>query len=151
MPAGPRPKGERQSAGSRAGGPRWGTAGTDGASRVFALLAAAVHIAGWPTESFLHGRPRVRALCTGSTADAPGVRAWRFGVGFHNPFLALGPIAGIVALHLGHETAGRSSAIRIRAFLIVGGIMLFASGPELWRGSLGQAPPPAVAPAAGLL
>ncbi|MGW0562189.1 DUF1304 family protein [Streptomyces sp. NPDC003016] len=124
-------------------------------SQVFAPFAAAVHIAVRPTESFLYGGPRIRVLLTGSTADAPEIRLWRFNVGFHSPFLALGLIAGIVALHLGHETAGRSPVtcvcICICASTIAGGIMLFVSGPTLWRGSPGQAPAPAVALAADLL
>ncbi|MEU1895577.1 DUF1304 family protein [Streptomyces pristinaespiralis] len=38
----------------------------------------------------------------------PGVQLWRFNVGFYNLFLALGLIAGFVALHLGQETVGRT-------------------------------------------
>ncbi|MDQ0843015.1 MULTISPECIES: DUF1304 domain-containing protein [unclassified Streptomyces] len=113
-------------------------------SQVFVLVAAAVHVAVWPLESFLYGRPQVRVLLTGSTADAPEVRLWRFNVGFYNLFLALGLIAGFVALHLGHETVGRTLIIYLSFFMIGGGIMLFISDPKLWRGSLGQALPPAV-------
>ncbi|MGN9794127.1 DUF1304 domain-containing protein [Streptomyces sp. OZ13] len=79
-----------------------------------------------------------------STADAPEVRLWRFNVGFYNLFLALGLIAGFVTLHLGHETVGRTLIINLSFFMVGGGIMLFVSDPELWRGSLGQALPPAV-------
>lgn len=113
-------------------------------SQVFVLVAAAVHVAVWPLESFLYGRPQVRVLLTGSTADAPEVRLWRFNVGFYNLFLALGLIAGFVALHLGHETVGRTLIIYLSFFMIGGGIMLFVSDPKLWRGSLGQALPPTV-------
>ncbi|MET9435925.1 DUF1304 domain-containing protein [Streptomyces sp. NPDC006551] len=113
-------------------------------SQVFALIAAAVHVFVWPLESFLYGHPRVRVFLTGSTADAPEVRLWRFNVGFYNLFLALGMIAGFVALHLGHETAGRTLIIYLSAFMIGGGIMLFVSDPRLWRGALGQAVPGAV-------
>lgn len=113
-------------------------------SQVFALIAAAVHIAVWPLESFFYGRPQVRAFLTGSTADAPEVRLWRVNVGFYNLFLALGLVAGLVALALGHETVGRSLIIYLSAFMIAGGITLFVSDPKLWRGSLGQALPPAV-------
>ncbi|MFI6846446.1 DUF1304 domain-containing protein [Kitasatospora sp. NBC_00085] len=113
-------------------------------SQLFALLAAAIHVIVWPLESFLYGHPRVRYLLTGSTADAPEVRLWRFNVGFYNLFLALGLAAGVTALHTRHETAGRAVVVYVSAFMIAGGITLFVSEPRLWRGALGQAVPPAV-------
>ncbi|MFF3289749.1 DUF1304 domain-containing protein [Streptomyces sp. NPDC003023] len=113
-------------------------------SQVFALVAAAIHVVVWPLESFLYGRPQVRVLLTGSTADAPEVRLWRVNVGFYNLYLALGLVAGFVALRLGHESVGRTLIVYISFFIIAGGITLLVSAPGLWRGSLGQALPPAV-------
>ncbi|MFE6225886.1 MULTISPECIES: DUF1304 domain-containing protein [unclassified Streptomyces] len=111
-------------------------------SQVFALVAAAVHISVWPLESFLYARHAwVRQFLTGSTADAPEVRLWRFNVGFYNLFLACGMIAGFVALHLGHQTVGRSLILYLAAFMTGGGIVLFISDPKLWRGALSQAVP----------
>ncbi|MFF8608240.1 DUF1304 domain-containing protein [Streptomyces sp. NPDC015346] len=113
-------------------------------SQVFALIAAAIHLLVWPLESFLYARPQVRVLLTGSTADAPEVRLWRFNVGFYNLFLALGMIAGFVALRLGHETVGRTLVLYLAAFMVAGGITLFVSDRKLWGGALGQAVPGAV-------
>ncbi|MEU9080174.1 DUF1304 family protein [Kitasatospora sp. NPDC004745] len=114
-------------------------------SQVFAMLAAAIHLIAWPLESFLYGHPRVRFLLTGSTADAPEVRLWRFNVGFYNLFLALGLVAGLVLLHTdGHTTAGRAVISYIGAFLVAGGITLFVSERRLWRVALAQAVPAAV-------
>lgn len=110
-------------------------------SQVFALIAAAVHLFVWPLESFLYGRPWVRVFLTGSTADAPEVRLWRFNVGFYNLFLALGMIAGFVSLHLDHETVGRTLILYLAAFMTAGGLTLLVSAPKLWRGALGQAVP----------
>ncbi|MET9374267.1 DUF1304 domain-containing protein [Streptomyces sp. NPDC002992] len=111
-------------------------------SQVFALIAAAVHLFVWPLESFLYSRHAwVREFLTGSSADAPEVRLWRFNVGFYNLFLALGMIAGFVALHLDHETVGRTLILYLSAFMIGGGIMLAVSDPRLWRGAVGQAAP----------
>ncbi|MFJ2186937.1 DUF1304 domain-containing protein [Kitasatospora sp. NPDC087861] len=112
-------------------------------SQVFAMLAAAIHLIVWPLESFLYGHPRVRFLLTGSTADAPEVRLWRFNVGFYNLFLALGLVAGLVLLHTGHDGSGRAVITYIAAFMVAGGITLFVSEPKLWRGALGQAVPAA--------
>ncbi|WP_030234604.1 DUF1304 domain-containing protein [Streptomyces sp. NRRL S-350] len=113
-------------------------------SQVFAMIAAAIHLVVWPLESFLYGHPRVRYLLTGNTADAPEVRLWRFNVGFYNLFLALGLVTGLVLLHSGHSGPGRSVILYIAAFMVAGGITLFASEPKLWRGALGQAVPAAV-------
>ncbi|MFD0273870.1 DUF1304 domain-containing protein [Kitasatospora sp. NPDC127111] len=120
-------------------------------SQLFALIAAAIHVIAWPLESFLYGHPRVRYLLTGSTADAPEVRLWRFNVGFYNLFLALGLGAGVTALHTGHQATGRALIVYVSAFMIAGGITLFVSEPKLWRGALGQAVPPAVVLLADLL
>ncbi|MQS17753.1 DUF1304 domain-containing protein [Streptomyces kaniharaensis] len=114
-------------------------------SQVFVMIAAAIHLVVWPLESFLYGHPRVRFLLTGSTADAPEVRLWRFNVGFYNLFLALGLVAGLTLLHTGHVISGRAVITYIAAFMIAGGVVLFVSEPKLWRGALGQAVPPAVA------
>ncbi|WP_380281889.1 DUF1304 domain-containing protein [Kitasatospora purpeofusca] len=113
-------------------------------SQVFALIAAATHLVAWPLESFLYGHPRVRRLLTASTADAPQVRLWRVNVGFYNLFLALGLVAGLVALHIHQPVVGRTLIIYLSAFMIAAGATLFASDPRLWRGALGQALPPAV-------
>ncbi|MFB7471555.1 DUF1304 domain-containing protein [Kitasatospora sp. NPDC056184] len=113
-------------------------------SQVFALIAAAVHLMVWPLESFLYGHPRVRRLLTASTADAPQVRLWRVNAGFYNLFLALGLVAGLVALHTGEPVVGRTLIIYLSAFMIAAGATLATSAPRLWRGALAQALPPAV-------
>ncbi|MER7667149.1 DUF1304 family protein [Kitasatospora sp. NPDC058162] len=120
-------------------------------SQVFAMLAAAIHLVVWPLESYLYGHPRVRYLLTGSTADAPEVRLWRFNVGFYNLFLALGLVAGLVLLHTGHAGSGRPVILYIGAFMVAGGLTLFVSEPKLWRGALGQALPAAAILLAELL
>ncbi|MFF7454360.1 DUF1304 domain-containing protein [Kitasatospora sp. NPDC008115] len=112
-------------------------------SQVFALIAAAVHLVVWPLESFLYGHPRVRRLLTASTADAPQVRLWRVNVGFYNLYLALGLVAGLVALHVGEPVVGRTLILYLSAFMIAAGATLLASNPHLWPGALGQALPPA--------
>ncbi|MFJ4184713.1 MULTISPECIES: DUF1304 domain-containing protein [unclassified Kitasatospora] len=120
-------------------------------SQLSAMLAAAIHLVAWPLESYLYGHPRVRYLLTGSTADAPEVRLWRFNVGFYNLFLALGLVAGLVLLHTGHSGSGRPVILYIAAFMVAGGITLFVSEPRVWRGALAQAVPAAVVLIAGLL
>ncbi|MFB6888499.1 DUF1304 family protein [Kitasatospora sp. NPDC056327] len=123
----------------------------NGVSQVFALITAGVHLVLWPLESFLFGHPRVRRLLTRSTADTPGLRLWRVNTGFYNLFLALGLLAGLVALHRDEPVVGRTLITYLSAFLVAAGLTLLASAPRLWRGALGQAVPPAVVLLAELL
>ncbi|MFE6865758.1 DUF1304 domain-containing protein [Kitasatospora sp. NPDC057692] len=113
-------------------------------SQVFALIAAATHLVLWPLESFLYGHPRVRRLLTASTTDAPQVRLWRVNVGFYNLFLALGLVAGLVALHTDEPVVGRTLILYLSAFMLAAGVTLAVSAPRLWPGALTQALPPVV-------
>ncbi|MFF7643438.1 DUF1304 family protein [Streptomyces canus] len=69
-----------------------------------------------------------------------------------NVLLGLGPVAGVVALHAGEPTAGRTLTRYLCAVLIASALAFAASFPRLWRGALGQGLPPALAlPAAAVL
>lgn len=112
---------------------------------VFALIAALIHIVVGALESFFYDRPAIRAFLTGSTADAPEVRLWRFFVGIYNMFLGLGLVAGVIALHTGHETVGRTLIVYLSVFMVASGIVFLLTTPRLWRGALGQLVAPALA------
>jgi putative membrane protein len=114
-------------------------------TQVFALLAALIHIAVGTLERFFYDRPAVRLFLTTSTADAPEVTLWRSGVAVYNILLGLGLLGGVVALHTGDSTAGRTLVAYLCAFLIVSAVVFAVSFPRLWRGALGQGPAPAVA------
>ncbi|MFP8962158.1 DUF1304 family protein [Streptomyces nanhaiensis] len=75
----------------------------------------------------------------------------RVNVGFHNLFLALGLITGVVSPHTGDVNTGRSLIVHVCVFTIAAGTVPFVSDRGLWRGSPGQAVPPAVALAAHAL
>ncbi|MFE9441252.1 DUF1304 family protein [Streptomyces sp. NPDC006602] len=64
--------------------------------------------------------------------------------------LALGLIAGVVALHTGDATVGRTLIVFLCAFLIVSEVAFVASFPRLWRGALGQGLAPVAALVAAL-
>ena len=114
-------------------------------SQVFALLAAVTHLVVGLLERFFYGRAAVRVLLTTSPADAPEVTLWRSGVAVYNLLLGLGLIAGVVALHAGEPTAGRTLILYLCALLIASALAFAASFPRLWRGALGQGLPPALA------
>ncbi|GAA3993962.1 DUF1304 domain-containing protein [Streptomyces sp. NBC_01352] len=119
-------------------------------TQVFALLAAVIHLVVGVLERFCYDRPAVRVFLTTSPADAPEVTLWRSGVAVYNMLLGLGLIAGVVALHTGDTTVGRTLIVFLCAFLIVSAVAFAASFPPLWRGALGQGLAPAAALVAAL-
>ncbi|MFE9776000.1 DUF1304 domain-containing protein [Streptomyces sp. NPDC005931] len=117
-------------------------------TQTFALLAALIHLVVGTLERFCYGRPAVRRFLTTSTADAAEATLWRCGVAVYNVLLALGLVAGVVALHTGDTTVGRTLVVFLCVLLIVSAVLFALSFPRLWRGALGQGLPPAVALAA---
>ncbi|WP_128377184.1 DUF1304 domain-containing protein [Streptomyces cavernae] len=114
-------------------------------TQVFALVAALTHLVVGILERFFYDRAAVRVFLTTSPADAPEVALWRSGVAVYNILLGLGLVAGVVALHTGDATVGRSLIVYLCVFLIASAIVFVISFPRLWRGALGQGLPPAIA------
>jgi putative membrane protein len=116
-------------------------------SQVFALLAALTHLVVGTLERFFYDRTAVRVSLTTSPADVPEVTLWRSGVAVYNLLLGLGLglVAGVVALHTGGPTAGRTLILCLCGSLIVSALAFAASFPRLWRGALGQGLPPTLA------
>nr|WP_203615690.1 DUF1304 domain-containing protein [Streptomyces sp. SID13726] len=109
------------------------------------MLAAVIHLVVGTLERFFYDRAAVRVFLTTSDADAPEVTLWRSGVAVYNILLGLGLVAGVVALHAGDPTAGRTLVLGLCAFLVVSALAFAASFPRLWRGALGQGLPPVLA------
>ncbi|MBD0839955.1 DUF1304 family protein [Streptomyces sp. TRM68416] len=113
-------------------------------SQVFASLTALIHIVVGLVERFGYTRPAVRVFLTKSAADAPEVTVWRSGVAVYNVLLGLGLVAGVIALHTGDTTVGRTLIFYLCAFLIASAVLFWVSFPKLWQGALSQGVPPAV-------
>jgi putative membrane protein len=118
---------------------------------IFAVVASLFHVAAFAMESFLFDRPAVQRMLLGRPEPAPGVRLWAFNQGFYNLFLAAGPIAGLIAAGLGHESVGRALVVYSCAFMAACGVVLYISNRKLWRGMLGQSVPPLIALIAALV
>lgn len=114
-------------------------------AQVFALIAAVTHLVVGALERFAYDRPGVLLFLTTSTADAPEVTLWRSGVAVYNILLGLGLVAGVVVLHTGDTTAGRTLVLAFCAFLVASALVFAAGFPRLWRGAVGQGLPPAIA------
>jgi putative membrane protein len=120
-------------------------------TQIFAVVAALFHVGAFVMESLMFDRPAVQRILLGRTESAPGVRLWAFNQGFYNLFLASGPVAGLIAAGMGHESVGRALVVYSCAFMTACGVILFISNPKLWRGMVGQSGPPLIALIAALI
>jgi putative membrane protein len=120
-------------------------------TQLFAMVAALFHVVAFVLESLLFHRPSVQTLLLRKLEPAAGVRLWAFNQGFYNLFLAVGPVAGLIAYYAGHQSVGRALVIYGCAFMAACGAVLFVSDRRLWRGMIGQSGPPLVALIAALV
>jgi putative membrane protein len=61
-----------------------------------------------PLEMFFYGRAGARRFLHVDTKNIEDVRLWAFLIGFRNVLGAVGAIIGLVILHTGDETVGRT-------------------------------------------
>ena len=120
-------------------------------AQVFALIAAAAHIAAFIMESLLFHRPSVQRFLLRAGSDSAGVRIWAFNQGFYNLFVATGAVVGVILWATGDETVGRTLVIYTCAFMALAGVVLFVSDRALWRGMIGQSGPPLIGLVAALV
>jgi putative membrane protein len=78
------------------------------------------------------------------------VRPWAFNQGFYNLFLALGIFGGLIALHSGHEVAGRAVVLFSCASILGAAIVLIAGDRRMARPAAIQGVPPLIALVAAL-
>lgn len=90
-------------------------------AQLFALLQALIYISVFPLEAFLLRRPAVQRFLSTPAKNVPAVMMWAIPVGFRNLFIALGVIAGLVALNTGSVDAGRALVIFCCAYMVLGG------------------------------
>jgi putative membrane protein len=120
-------------------------------AQILAVLAGLAHVAVFVLESLLLRRPQVYRLFLIRAEDVAAVRLWAANQGFYNLFLAAGAIGGVVTLHAGNATVGRTLALFACACMAAAGIVLFLTERRLWRGAIAQAVPPLIVLAATLL
>jgi putative membrane protein len=117
------------------------------AALVAAAVAAGIHVLIFVLESVLFARPFVwRRFGVASQRDAGVVRMWALNQGFYNLFLALGAVAGLVAVALGHRAVGTALVAVTMASMAGAGVVLLATGGRAYlRAAAMQAAPPLVA------
>jgi putative membrane protein len=107
--------------------------GVNAVAQVFAIIAGVLHVVFFLLESVLFRRPFVQRAFLVRPESADAVRRWAFNMGFYNLFLAAGAIAGVILLHTGDETAGRTLVLFTTAAMFLAAIVLFVSDPRRSR------------------
>jgi putative membrane protein len=87
----------------------------------FAVLQALIYIAVFPLESFLLRHAPVQRFLSTPAANVPAVMMWAIPTGFRNLLIGAGVITGVVALHTGHEEAGRALVLYCCTYMVLGG------------------------------
>jgi uncharacterized membrane protein len=76
-------------------------------SQVFAVLAVVVYVGVFPVESFLLRRkPWAQKFLSTPPENVPAVMMWAIPTGYRNLVVALGVVAGLVAVHIGELVVG---------------------------------------------
>lgn len=109
-----------------------------------AFLAAVLHIVFFLAESVLWRKPAVRKGFSMSREQAETTRLLAFNQGFYNLLLAGGMLAGLALWAGGYEVVGLTLLGWNGLSMLIAGVVLMLSAPELKRGAVAQALPPAV-------
>ncbi|NKE55922.1 DUF1304 domain-containing protein [Lentzea sp. PSKA42] len=120
-------------------------------AQVAAVVAALVHVVVWVWEAFLIHRVH-HSVFRQPASHVPAIRLWAFGVGFYNLFLACGLIAGLIALHTGHELVGRTLIFYVSWFMVLGSVVLAVADQlemsrprnQAWGGVAAEGVPPLI-------
>jgi putative membrane protein len=125
-------------------------------TQLFAVLAALIHIAVFPLESFLLRHPGAQKFLSTPADNVPAVMMWAIPTGFRNLVIGLGAIAGVVAVNAGYVVAGYTLVIYCCANMVLTGASMaladwlghYPRKGESIPGTLGSTVPPLIALAA---
>lgn len=106
-------------------------------------LAAVIHIAFFITESFLLQNVKNAGLFKIKTEDHNAIKIWALNQGFYNLALALQMIIGLMYVLKGEPKIAGLLVGLSGLTMILAGIVLYFSAPQLRRGALLQIMPPA--------
>lgn len=109
---------------------------------VLTLLAAAIQVYIFSVQSLNWTKDRTRSALGLSLAEAQSTRLLALTQGFHNLFLAVGAILGVVLLILGQTAVGATLVLASASAMVAASLVLLLSAPRLARVALFQAGPP---------
>jgi putative membrane protein len=115
------------------------------------VLAGLVHVLIFAMESVFFTRAQVYRRFLTRAEDVATIRQWAFNQGWYNLFLAAGAIGGVITIHAGNATAGRSVALFSCACMLGAALVLISSDRRMLRGALMQGILPLVALLAAII
>ncbi|MEV7605936.1 DUF1304 domain-containing protein [Paenarthrobacter sp. NPDC089322] len=122
------------------------------ASLIFALIAALLHVYIFTMESITWTRPATwKRFSLTSQADAETTKPLAYNQGFYNLFLAIGALAGIVAIWSGAPQVGWTLVFSSCGSMLLAALVLAASGKKYLRAAALQGTTPLIAVVLGIL
>ncbi len=109
---------------------------------ILTLLAASIQIYVFTVQSLNWTKDRTRSTFGLSLAEAQSTQLLAFTQGFHNLFLAVGSILGVILLSFGQTAVGATLILSAAAAMVAAALVLLLSAPRLARVALFQAAPP---------
>jgi putative membrane protein len=119
-------------------------------AQIAVVLAGLVHVLIFAMESLLFTRVQVHRRFLTRDEDVAAIRPWAFNQGWYNLFLAAGAIGGVITIHAGNASVGRSVALFSSACMLGAALVLIGSDRRMLRGALMQGVLPLVALLAAL-
>jgi putative membrane protein len=101
-------------------------------------LAALLHVYIFVLESLRWTSPRTRAVFGTTEEEAQTTKMLAFNQGFYNLFLAIVTAVGIVAVVLGHRSAGAALVFAGAGSMLAAAVVLLASSPDKARAAVTQ-------------
>jgi putative membrane protein len=115
-------------------------------SQIAVLVAGLIHIMIFVLESVLFSRAQIHAGTFGvARDDLPAVRPWAFNQGFYNLFLAVGGVAGLIAVQAGSPDAGRALVVLACGSMLGAAAVLLATNRKMLRAAAIQGLAPLIA------
>lgn len=114
-------------------------------AQLFGVLAGLIHILIFAMEALLFTRPAVYRRFRATPQEVPAIRPWAFNQGFYNLFLALGALAGVLVVHTGDKTAGRTLTGFACLCMLGAALVLVGSDRRMLRSALIQGLAPLIA------
>ncbi|MGP0224386.1 MULTISPECIES: DUF1304 domain-containing protein [unclassified Paenarthrobacter] len=122
------------------------------ASLIFALVAALLHVYIFTMESITWTKPATwKRFSLTSQADAETTKPLAYNQGFYNLFLAIGALAGIVAVWAGSPQVGWTLVFSSCGSMLLAALVLAASGRKYLRAAVLQGTTPLLAVVLGIL
>lgn len=122
------------------------------ASLLFALVAALLHVYIFTMESITWTKPATwKRFSLTSQADAETTKPLAYNQGFYNLFLAVGALAGIVAVWAGAPQVGWTLVFSSCGSMLLAALVLAASGRKYLRAAVLQGTTPLLAVVLGIM